>query len=415
MGPFPLGSPPVSKAQGAMPDKRLLRIIPCSFMASLGIGIINLGMLFLIKGAYGAGPAVVGWFTALWAAAYFAGCIAFRPLSERMDASSSAIIMCLVSAVLLGLQLVFHSLASAFAAYILFGFTVALLWPRLMSWLVAGVEGDTLSRVNGVFSLSWSVGSSLAPFIAGILAERGREQGLGGALPIYVGIAIFVATGLFMLVTVRLAPAPRPRAGVRSLAASGRGASVAATAEAEDHSTPLRYPAWIGIFAVYILQSILSNIFPLFAKDELAMGESSIGLFLLLRAAALAAGFIIFSRLRFWRFKAVYLPLSLAAILALDLCFIFARSLPALALFLVILGLIQAFVYSLSLFYGSSGAPDRDKRMSIHEGVLTIGQIIGSVGGGGIYQGISWPMVFVLGGALLLLLVPLQIGLSRKR
>ena len=56
-----------------MPDKRLFRIIPCSFLASVAIGIVNLGMLFLIKSDYGAGPAVVGWFTALWAAAYFVG------------------------------------------------------------------------------------------------------------------------------------------------------------------------------------------------------------------------------------------------------------------------------------------------------------------------------------------------------
>jgi MFS family permease len=389
-----------------MPDKRLLRILPLSFICSVAIGNVALGMLFLIKDSYGAGPATVGWFTALLAGAYFAGCIVFRPLSSRIDASTSAILMCALSALLLGFQLALPSLATAFIANTLFGLATALLWPRLMGWLASGLEGEVLSRANGAFSLSWSSGLTLAPFIAGLLTERSHALGLGGALPIYVGVAIFAAAAIFMLATRRTAPAPRPAAPERG--SSGRSST-------PDHSTTLRYPAWMGLFAVYILQSILGNIFPLYAKDELAMGESAIGLFLLFRAAALAAGFMIFGRLGFWRFKPLYLPLSLGAVLALDLSLVFAHGRPAFAVLLILLGLVQSFVYSLSLFYGSSGAPDRDRRMSVHEGVLTIGQILGSVGGGGVYQGISWSMVFILSAALVLLLSPLQILLSRKR
>jgi len=407
----------VSTVKGAMPDKRLLRIIPVSFLASFAIGIINLGMLFLIKGAYGASPAVVGWFTALWSAAYFAGCILFRPLSKKLDASASAIIMCLASAVLLGLHLLVPSLASAFVTYTLFGLAIALLWPRLMGWLSSGLEGDTLSRANGAFSLSWSAGGTVAPFVAGLLAERGHLLGLGWVLPVYAGIALFMATGLFMLLSSRLAPAP---GGGLSSAKAGAGVEAATrtagrSPAATDQSTQLRYPGWIALFAVYVLQAVLTNIFPLYAKDELAMGEASIGLFLLFRAAALAAGFFLFARLRFWRFKAHYLPLSLAAIICLDGSFVLARGLPALALLMTLLGLVQSFIYSLALFYGSSGAPNRDRRMSIHEAVLTVGQILGSVGGGAVYESQSWPLVFVLGGGLSLLLLPLQLRFSRRR
>jgi predicted MFS family arabinose efflux permease len=380
-----------------MPDKRLIFILPCAFVVSLAVGIVNLGMLFLIKESYGAGPAVVGWFTALWAGAYFLGCIAFRPLSRRIDAATSTVLMGIFSAAFLAAQFAAPSLAGAFLASTLYGLACALIWPRLMGWLASGLEGNALSRASGSYSLSWSTGMTLSPYIAGILSERDLK------LPIYVGIALFAATGVFMLAARRIAPSPRGD----SVARSRTGA--------EDRSTPLRYPAWIGLFAVYILYSVFNNIFPLYAKDELAMSESGIGFFLLIRAAAMAAGFWVIGRMRFWQFKPVYLPLALASTFALALSFIFVRAPLGFAVGLVLLGVAQAFAYSLSIFYGASGAPDRDKRMSVHEAVLTAGQIVGSVGGGSAYQGISWPIVFVFVAAIALLCMPLQVALARKR
>jgi predicted MFS family arabinose efflux permease len=380
-----------------MPDKRLLRILPCSFAVALAIGIVNLGTLFLVKSDYGTDPLAVGWLMALWSAAYFVGCLAFRPLSRRIDASCSAVLMCFLSASLLLALIAIPSFSAVFVAFSLYGFVSALFWPRIMGWLAFGLEGSTLSRASGSYSLSWSLGMTLSPFIAGALSERSRS------LPLYVGVALFFASCLFMLFTRRLSPAPSPRLPSPALGV----ANVA--------SSPLRYPAWIGLFAIYALYSVLNNIFPLYAKDELGLSESSIGLFLLIRAAALAAGFYIFGRLRFWHFKPAYLPASLAAALALCLAFIFVRGPLGFALGLILLGSLQSFMYSLSVFYGASGAADRDKMMSVHEAVLTAGMVAGSVGGGAAYQGISWPMVFVLVGALVLLCLPAQMALSRKR
>ena len=403
-----------------MPDKRLFRIIPCSFLASVAIGIVNLGMLFLIKGDYGAGPVVVGWFTALWAAAYFVGCIAFRPLARHIDASISAILMCFLSAALLAAQFLFPTLVGAFVSYSLYGLACALVWPRLMGWLVVDLEGNALSRASGSFNLSWSVGMTISPFLAGALSERGVALGYGHALPIQVGIVILVATGVFMLATTPVAPPPRPRtapnvAAITVAATTVAATTVAATTVAKGHDSPLRYPAWIGLFAIYVLCSVLNNIFPVYAKDALDLSESVIGFFLLIRAATMAVGFWVFGRLRFWQFKAVYLPVALAANLVLCLAFAFIRTPSSFILGLALLGAVQSFTYSLSIFYGSSGAADRDKRMSIHEAVLTVGQVLGSVAGGAVYQAFSWPLVFVFSAAIVLICAPFQISRMRKR
>jgi MFS family permease len=393
----------------ALPDRRLLRILPCAFAVSMGIGIVNLGLIFLVKAEYGAGPAAVGWFTALWAAAYFLGCLAFRPLSRLIDASVSTVLMCLISAAALMAQFLHPSLAAAFVCNTVYGLACALLWPRLMGWLASGLEGEALSRASGTYSLSWSFGMTLSPYLAGAISERGRALGFGGALPIYVGSALFALVALFMLATRGLAPAPRPSAG------EGPGPRTASAKAEEDRSTPLRYPAWIGLFAAYVLYSVLNNIFPLYAKDELAMSESSIGLFLLVRAGAMSAAFWAFGRMGFWRFRPRYFLAAAAAILAIDLGFSLGRGPGPIVGLLVLLGVVQAFSYSLSLFYGASGAPDRDRRMSIHEAVLTLGQILGSVAGGSIYQGLSWSLVFVFSAFLILAATSAQVFLLRKR
>jgi MFS family permease len=387
-----------------MPDKRLLVILPSAFLVSLGVGTVNLGMLFLVKVDFGAGGALVGIFTALWAGAYLVGCLAFRPLSSRIAASSSALLACLSATLLLAAQLVFRSLAATFVASTLYGLACALFWPRLMGWLAAGLEGHELSRASGSYNLSWSVAMTISPLLAGFLSEYGRRKGLGGELPVVVGAVIFALAGAYILSTRRFAP----RVRASTLASAEGGAGV-------DRSTPLRYPAWVGLFAIYVLFAILSNIFPLYAKDELALGESAIGLLLFLRSASMAIGFWLFGRLRFWQFKPILIPLCSAATAALGFAFVFAKTPAAFALGLVLGGALLAFVYSLSVFYGASGAPDRDKRMSVHESVLTCGQMLGSICGGTAYQALSWPVVFVFSSALAVLCFPVQLFLARKR
>ena len=48
-------------------------IMPASFLAAIAIGFLQLGLLFVVKEVYLVPPAAVGWFGALWSAAYLAG------------------------------------------------------------------------------------------------------------------------------------------------------------------------------------------------------------------------------------------------------------------------------------------------------------------------------------------------------
>lgn len=46
-------------------DNRVILLRPSAFLTSLGIGIINLGMLFVVKDVYKAEAGPLGWFAAI--------------------------------------------------------------------------------------------------------------------------------------------------------------------------------------------------------------------------------------------------------------------------------------------------------------------------------------------------------------
>ncbi len=378
-------------------DRKTLILIPSAFLASIGIGMVNFAMLFVVKESFHAGARSVGWFMALWSVAYLSGCILLKRPAVNLGPRLSMTISSFGSVFVLGLFFLFPSLGSAFLAYSAYGFLCALFWPPLMAWLSAGLEGSALGKATSTFSLSWSSGGIIAPYLSGFLAERSLE------MPVYLGMAIFLATGFLVLSSSRLAPTPPKKT------------DASRAAEAEDRSTPLRFPAWIGAFLIYAVMAVFFNIFPVFAKDELRLSESRIGFLLLLRALFAASGFWALGRFEFWHFRKRYIFLGTGLLLVLDIAFIPLRSPLAFGIGLCALGLVQSLCYNNSIFYGVSGARDRSRRMTMHESILTAGQILGSIGGGIVYQAFSWPSVFLLLAGLIGIGIVMQAILVRRK
>ena len=64
--------------------------------------------------------------------------------------------------------------------------------------------------------------------------------------------------------------------------------------------------------------------------------------------------------------------------------------------FFLVYGLLFAFAYSMSIFHGASGSLHLSQRMMIHEVLLTLGSVIGSIFGGGIYQRYGFSKVLLV-------------------
>src|SRR5512137_1827091 len=119
---------------------RMLVTLPVAFLNSVGIGILNLGFLFVLKNEYRADPMLLGSFGALWSASYFVGCLALPGLSRRLSPRASMLAASICSAAFSALALVLRSQEWAFALNIAYGFCIALFWPPLMGWFTRGLE-----------------------------------------------------------------------------------------------------------------------------------------------------------------------------------------------------------------------------------------------------------------------------------
>ncbi len=352
-------------------------IAPAAFINSLGIGTMSLGIIFAVKDLYGASPALVASLGALWSLSYFVGCIVLRRLATSLRPRTSMLIMLAGSTAIITAFLFVQGLVQAFVAYAAYGFILAFFWPQVMGWLSKGYEGAQLNRATSLFSFSWSVGGIFSSYIAGVLSERGK------LLPIMLSAGLFGFNALFVLVSHKFLPDDETETE------QNRRVN-----DTEDRSTPLRYPAWLGAFLIYTVMGVMFNVFPVFARDRLAISESSIGLILTVRASATALGFFVLGRLTILQFNRAALPILTAVSSLIVVLLVFQRGAAGFAVCFGIIGFLQAAMYNNSLFYATSGALDRDKRASIHEALLTFGQVVGSISGGALYQQFSMPVVF---------------------
>ena len=353
--------------------KRAFVLLPAAFIANTGIGILNFSLVFYMRDVFNSTAAGIGLFSSIWAFSYFIGCFTLHKLSRKIGAHRSIAAAALGMVFVVVAMLFSTSVMLMFALYSLFGFITALFWPPLMGWISEGLEGPELNRMMGFFNLSWSTGLVISPFLGGLLLESNLSYPL-----------VFAA-GLYGLLTIALVLVPILFSSIVLQGAGNKG-----NISVSDSSTSLRYVAWLGNFTGYIIFGVLLFVFPLFAREELRFTESSIGLLLLFRALFSTFVFVLAGKISWWHFNKAYMLIMQLLMVVFALFIPHTKSWASFAAALSLFGIIFAGGYSSSIFHGVSGSIHREKRMAIHEAVLTVGVILGAIGGGEIYQ--HWGM-----------------------
>ena len=353
--------------------KRAFVLLPAAFIANTGIGILNFSLVFYMRDVFNSTAAGIGLFSSIWAFSYFIGCFTLHKLSRKIGAHRSIAAAALGMVFVVVAMLFSTSVMLMFALYSLFGFITALFWPPLMGWISEGLEGPELNRMMGFFNLSWSTGLVISPFMGGLLLESNLSYPL-----------VFAA-GLYGLLTIALVLVPILFSSIVLQGAGNKG-----NISVSDSSTSLRYVAWLGNFTGYIIFGVLLFVFPLFAREELRFTESSIGLLLLFRALFSTFVFVLAGKISWWHFNKAYMLIMQLLMVVFALFIPHTKSWASFAAALSLFGIIFAGGYSSSIFHGVSGSIHREKRMAIHEAVLTVGVILGAIGGGEIYQ--HWGM-----------------------
>ncbi|UCF98058.1 MAG: MFS transporter [Spirochaetaceae bacterium] len=374
-------------------------ILPAAFLTEMGLGLITLGMIFYMREVFLVPPALVGWIAATWQSCYVLGCLTMRPAFESLLPRYSMIFSTAGMGAAVGAILLSKSVVATFVFYGLFGFCLSFFWPPLMSWLSFGFEGKHLGQTMSRLTLTGSAGIVISPFLAGALSS------LSPRYPLFAAAGLFAANSLLLTLAALVLPKIR--------ADASRGQSQQNDPEKSDGSTMLRYPAWIGLFVTYTVLGVIITVFPMYARDDLGLSKSAIGILLLCRALCTAAGFLVLGRSVFWHFRALPMTVGLVLLAVLALWMPRARSLPALAVSLAFIGPLIALGFSYSFFHGASGASKRATRMAIHEALLASGLISGSAVGGQLYQHYSMAAVSTFCSGLLATAIVIQILIVR--
>jgi len=372
-------------------------LLPISLLFYTALIVTTFSMIFYARDRFQASASMIGWLAAVPHLCYFGGCFALRPLYRLVLPRYSLILATAAAATALAGMLVVRSLPPLFVLYGLFGFCQALYWPPLMGWLSAGQEKEELNATLGRFNLSWSGGNIIAPGIAGFLLQRG----LG--VPFTAAALIMAAICLTVLLASVAAPGIRQDRQREPLRRS--------EGKLEDRSTPLRYPAWVGLFASYVILGITMSVFPLYLREQISLTESRIGLLLLFRALFSTLGFVLLARLAFWHFNSRLMILGQGTIVVVVAAMAVAATFAGFAAVLIVFGLLFSLSYNNSLFHSVSGSLRRSTRMAVHEGLLTAGMVSGSAIGGYLYQSGRFVRVLMFGCAVVAAATAVQVVL----
>jgi len=354
-----------------------------SFFSQLAIAMINLTLVYHLRYHYNLPSALIGLAAAMGPTSYLIACLVKGKLSSNLRPRHAIMLSLAGMSGSILLLLSVHHLAITFSCLFLYGMWMSFLWPHVEEWFSRGKEGEELSKAVNGFNVSWSLGVALSSYLAGLLIEQSTILAFLVSIGFFALVFIGIWTVSTLVPAIRMVPSETTHIETSGLT---------------DRSTPLRFYAWIGIVVLYSGMSIILTIFPLYAHEELLLRESRVGLLLLIRGVTSCVSFHLLGKFSFWHFRKslIFLVQALFALL----CFSALRfsSLVFYGIFFFLFGVLFSFAYTQSIFHGSSGAIRRSTRMIIHEVLLTIGTILGSVGGGWFYQKFGFANVLLAVG-----------------
>lgn len=364
-----------------------------TFLSQGSIVIFNFTLVYYLREC-GIDSVGIGLASSIYPTLYFLGCI-FMPKLLPSLKGKARILAANIGMAFTGLVLTFiKNEALIMTDLVFYGLFQSLLWTNMETWITGGKEGDELTSRLTLFNFSWSFSVGLATSFSGFVSEYSTR------LSIWSGCVFFLISALLVALSGRSYDSKKEKEEIVS----------------EDHSSPLRFPSWAGVLLVYTGYSLVLTVFPQYAMDTLGYSESVTGNILLFRGISVTIAFLIMQKARVWQ-KGVGPILGSQAFFAiLTFLMLFLRSIVAFAILFALYGFVFALSYDLSIFHGAEGAKDRHKRMVIHEVLLTLGTIIGSLVGGFVYQYFSFKTLVLTISILSMVIVVIEaLALSIKR
>jgi DHA1 family multidrug resistance protein-like MFS transporter/DHA1 family quinolone resistance protein-like MFS transporter len=341
-------------------------LFAAAFAASIANGVLLVSLQFRCHDL-GGDAAEIGSLGGIIQVTYLFGCLMVGAYTGRLNlkllaaAGAGGLTLTALAMSLAGELWTFLALAGGH------GLVTCLLWPPIMGWLSVGADGPELARRLGRYNLSWSSGLVIGPSIGGFLYEH------GWAFPVAVA---GMAAALLLIASM---PSP-VRSGSDQADAEPADGVRPASATAERDSLFLILGRTANLFAYLGAGVLRYQLLPL--AQKLHIDKATFGLINTAMSLTLAVCFAALGRTTWWHHRRGALTAAqlLMALSVGGLCL--AGEAWQVAAVAVVGGACMSLTYYSSVYYSAAGGTRRASAMAVHEVVLSVGFIVGAVGGG---------------------------------
>ncbi|MFQ6041246.1 MAG: MFS transporter, partial [Candidatus Poribacteria bacterium] len=295
--------------------------------------------------------------------------VPFGRISDRVGRTLMLYAACILVGFVNLLMPFFYRGAISLALMVpIIGASQALFWPIYEAWLAERVGGgDLLKRIRN-FNLSWTVGVTFGPFIAGNVYE------INNTLPFY----ITVTASMINFVIINQAK----RYGMEEGSPSMDETVVSISPEVRRIYLHI---AWIANFASWFTLGILRNIAP---KLMLQMGirERTFGNLMLVNGLAQFLMFLFLGtpHLRRWHYRlSPLLFFQFVGVIGFFVIWI-VTNIPLWILAFCAIGTTSGMTYFCSIYYSLHGQVDKGAKSGFHEAILGSGVLLGPFLGGAV-------------------------------
>jgi MFS family permease len=254
-----------------------------------------------------------------------------------------------------------------YAAYMVVGCSLGLIYPPVMAWLGQDRVGTAASRTYLYFCLAFNLGIACGQLGGGWMFEQ-----LGSAVPVYVAMGLVAVSFTCLLFMRETAPRPSPAVDLP--------VDSSVFPELARAFSRLSWMAnFSGMFSMSILWFLLPHLFV-----QLKIPADSHGLVLAVGRGVVIMTFVTMHFVPGWRYRFRYTALfHLLGILGL--CgILWGSSILVLTISVCVFSILMGYNYFSSLFYSSTGNRNERKGRAFgwNEAFLGFGALGGSLLGG---------------------------------
>jgi len=254
-----------------------------------------------------------------------------------------------------------------YAAYMVVGCSLGLIYPPVMAWLGQDRVGTSASRTYLRFCLAFNLGIACGQLGGGWMFGE-----FGSAVPVYVAMGLVAVSFVCLLFMRETDPRPSPPVGL--------SADSSVFPELARAFSRLSWLAnFSGMFSMSILWFLLPHLFV-----QLKITADSHGLILAIGRGVVITTFMVMHFLPGWRYRFRYTALfHLLGILGL--CgILWGSSILVLTIAVCAFSILMGYNYFSSLFYSSTGNSNERKGRAFgwNEAFLGFGAVGGSLLGG---------------------------------